>query len=62
MIAFNSVLLAVLTLCASACSQSDPEIPSQPNEAFWKISSTVSFAEGSSAIIITGTTGTEWSA
>ena len=56
------LMLAALLLCASACSQSDPEIPSQPNEAFWKISSTVSFAEGSSAIIITGTTGTEWSA
>ncbi|MEG0462325.1 hypothetical protein [Bacteroides sp.] len=56
------LLLTVLTLCAVSCSNDDSNGPSQPNEAFWKISSTVSFAEGSSAIIITGATGTEWSA
>lgn len=61
-IASKAILLIAFILCATACSNDDSNAPSQPNEVFWKISSTVSFAEGSSAIIITGATGTEWSA
>lgn len=60
--AIKVALLTVLILCASACGKDDSEGPSQPNEAYWKISSTVSYAEGSSAIIITGNPGTHWSA
>lgn len=55
-------LLTALILCAGACGSDDPEVVQGPNEAYWKVSSTVSSAVGSSAIIITGTTGTEWDA
>ena len=55
-------MFTVLLFCAGACGNDDPEIVHQPNEAYWKISSTVSFTEGSSAIIITGVRGTEWNA
>lgn len=71
MISFNSYhtaflksfLLFVLIVCISACSKDDSnESPTQSGEAYWKISSTVKAASGSSAIIITGTPGTEWNA
>lgn len=55
-------LLTALILCAGACGSDDPEVVQGPNEAYWKVSSTVSSVVGSSAIIITGTTGTEWDA
>lgn len=55
-------LLTALILCAGACGSDDPEVVQGPNEAYWKVSSTVSPAVGSSAIILTGTTGTEWDA
>ena len=59
----NILLLTVLTLWVGACSSNDdPDIVKVPNEAYWKTSSTVSAASGSSAIIITGTTGTVWNA
>lgn len=59
----NILLLTVLTLWIGACSSNDdPDIVKVPNEAYWKTSSTVSAASGSSAIIITGTTGTVWNA
>ena len=60
-VAIKAVLFIAI-LCANACSNDDPEIIQQPNEAYWKVSSTVKAAEGSSAIIISGTPGTEWSA
>ena len=60
--AINTVMFTVLLFCAGACGNDDPEIVHQPNEAYWKISSTVSFTEGSSAIILTGVRGTEWNA
>ncbi|MBB4045199.1 endonuclease G [Bacteroides reticulotermitis] len=61
--ALQMLLLAAITLCISACSNDDSNGgPSQPGEAYWKISSTVNSAAGSSAIIITGTPGTQWSA
>ena len=59
----NILLLTVLALWVGACSSNDdPDIVKVPNEAYWKTSSTVSAASGSSAIIITGTTGTVWNA
>ena len=58
----HTTLLTVLMLCAGACGSDDPEVSQEPNVAYWKISSTVSSSEGSSAIIITGTTGIEWDA
>ncbi|WP_195661267.1 DNA/RNA non-specific endonuclease [Bacteroides nordii] len=58
----HTTLLTVLMLCVGACGSDDPEVSQEPNVAYWKISSTVSSSEGSSAIIITGTTGIEWDA
>lgn len=58
----KAVLLTALIFCLSACGKDDSEVTHQPNEVYWKISSTVSYAEGSSAIIITGTPGTDWNA
>lgn len=58
----KAVLLTALIFCLGACDKDDSEVTRQPNEAYWKISSTVSYAEGSSAIIITGTPGTKWNA
>ncbi|WP_221659199.1 DNA/RNA non-specific endonuclease [Bacteroides salyersiae] len=60
--AIHTALLTVLILCVGSCSSDDPEVAQSPNDAYWKVSSTVSSSEGSSAIIITGTTGTEWDA
>lgn len=60
--AIHTALLTVLILCVGSCSSDDPEVTQSPNDAYWKVSSTVSSSEGSSAIIITGTTGTEWDA
>lgn len=60
--AIHTALLTVLMLCVGACGSDDPEVSQEPNDAYWKISSTVSSSEGSSAIIITGTTGIEWDA
>lgn len=57
--AIHTALLTVLILCVGSCSSDDPEVAQSPNDAYWKVSSTVSSSEGSSAIIITGTTGTE---
>lgn len=60
---FNAILFGVLTLCIAACSNDDSDNAlTQPGEAYWKVSSTVRATSGSSAIIITGTPGTEWSA
>ena len=61
-IIINILLFTILPLWIGGCSSNDPEVVQQPNEAYWKVSSTVSSTEGSSAIIITGTTGTEWDA
>lgn len=61
-IIINILLFTILPLWIGGCSSDDPEIVQQSNEAYWKISSTVSSTEGSSAIIITGTTGIEWDA
>ena len=61
-IIINILLFTILPLWIGGCSSDDPEVVQQPNEAYWKVSSTVSSTEGSSAIIITGTTGTEWDA
>ena len=46
----------------TACSNDDSNGggSSQTGDAYWKISSTVKSASGSSAIIITGTPGTIW--
>ena len=61
---YTSFLLSVLILCITACSNDDSNggDSSQSGEAYWKISSTVKSASGSSAIIITGTPGTIWNA
>ncbi len=57
------LLIFTLVLCISACSNDDSdENSSHAAEAYWKISSTVRAASGSSAIIITGTPGTVWNA
>lgn len=60
----KSIWLTVLILFIVACSNDDSNGggPSQSGEAYWKISSTVKSASGSSAIIITGTPGTIWNA
>ena len=52
--AIHTALLTVLILCVGSCSSDDPEVAQSPNDAYWKVSSTVSSSEGSSAIIITG--------
>lgn len=59
-----SLCIIALILCISACSNNDSNGGdlSQSGEAYWKISSTVKSASGSSAIIITGTPGTIWNA
>lgn len=56
------VLLTTLIFSINACSKDDSEATSLQNEAYWKISSTVSYTEGSSAIIITGNPNAAWSA
>lgn len=58
------LLLTVFISCIAACSNDDSNggDSSQSGEAYWKISSTVKSASGSSAIIITGTPGTIWNA
>lgn len=59
----RALVLTVVFLFAGACSNADdPAVPTGSNEAYWKISSTVSAAQGSSAIIISGVPGTVWSA
>lgn len=58
----KAILLTVLILSLGACGKDDSETAHEPNEAYWKVSSTVNYAEGSSAIIITGTPGTNWNA
>ena len=61
--AIKSVFFTVLILCAFACSNNDdPVSPTEDGEAYWKISSTVKSVSGSSAIILSGKTGTEWHA
>lgn len=61
--AIKSVLLTVLILCAYSCkSNDDPAAPTEDGEAYWKISSTVKSTASSSAIILSGKTGTEWHA
>lgn len=61
---YTSLLLSVLILLMTACSNDDSNGggSSQTGDAYWKISSTVKSASGSSAIIITGTPGTIWNA
>ena len=60
---YKFLLLSALILCISACSNDDSDgNTSQSGDAYWKISSTVKSASGSSAIIITGTPGTIWNA
>lgn len=61
--AIKSALLTVLILCAYSCnSNDDPAAPTEDGEAYWKISSTVKSTANSSAIILSGKTGTEWHA
>ena len=61
---YRFLLLTAFILCIAACSNDDSNggDSSQSGEAYWKISSTVKSASGSSAIIITGTPGTIWNA
>lgn len=62
-LALKSLICIVLFVSLCACSKDDSnEGPPQSGETYWKISSTVKAASGSSAIIITGTPGTEWNA
>lgn len=60
----KSIWLTALILFIAACSNDDSNGggSSQTGDAYWKISSTVKSASGSSAIIITGTPGTIWNA
>lgn len=58
----QTALFTLLLLCASACGKGDSETAPQFNEADWKISSTVNYAEGFSAIILTGTPNVDWKA
>ena len=63
-LAFKSFIYIVLLVSLYACSNDDSNDGglSQPCDAYWKISSTVKSASGSSAIIITSTPGTIWNA
>lgn len=57
------ILFTFSLLYFSACSSDESDNgSSQSGDAYWKISSTVKSASGSSAIIITGTPGTIWNA
>ncbi|WP_321479649.1 DNA/RNA non-specific endonuclease [uncultured Bacteroides sp.] len=56
------ILLATTIFYIAGCSKDDSPTELQLNEAYWKISSTVSTSEGSAAIIIKGKTGTTWNA
>lgn len=58
----NSLSILLLTIGFAACSDSKSDGELIPNEAYWKVSSTVAAAQGSSAIMITGTPGAEWTA
>ena len=60
----KSIWLTALILFIAACSNDDSNGggSSQSSDAYWKISSTVKSASGSSAIIITGIPGTIWNA
>ena len=54
--------LSALIIGIAACSNDDSSNELQQNEAYWKVSSTVGAAQGSSAIMISGTPGVQWSA
>lgn len=58
----KSLFLFATILCINACSNHDSSVPTGDGEAYWKISSTVKSTASSSAIIISGETGTEWHA
>lgn len=60
--ALKSLMFIALTLSFAACSKDDDNTVETLNEAYWKISSTVNAASGSSAILITGTPEVKWSA
>lgn len=62
---YNFGLPGVFFLCLYfyGCDKgSSGDSPKLPNEARWKISSTVNSTKGSLALLITGTAGTPWSA
>lgn len=62
---YNQILrflfLVLFALCYTACDD-DSDVITQTNEAYWKVSSTVSATEGSSTIVISGVQGVNWSA
>ena len=58
----KTLILTAFIFGIAACSNDSSNQDLQPNEAYWKVSSTVGSAQGSSAIIITGTPGVRWSA
>ena len=54
------VVFAILAVSLSACNSNTPETTS--NKAYWKTSSTLGAAKGSTIIIIEGQTGVRWNA
>lgn len=58
----KSIFFVILIVCIASCSDKDSSEDLLQNEAYWKVSSTVGSATGSSAIIITGNPGVKWQA